>query len=244
MATTLSFNSSNAYNLRTATTTTTVTTTTTIVGAAKRDAALLAMRQVTVVPSLVPTYASACSGTSRYSSACSCWGITAQTTTAPTPITTTTQTATVTVTVSVCPTGETKCGSTCVDLNTSPDNCGACGVQCPSGSQCVNGACSQPSCDGKTCATFTNCSPGGASDCQCYTTTDGTGFCAQNQLCAGLADCQTNADCGAGSICAVQSCCTRNVCLPAECGNPALVFKRYEKRAVGDGCSSGTPCSK
>ena len=42
-------------------------------------------RQVTVVPSSVPSYASACSGTSRYSSACSCWGITATTSTAPAP---------------------------------------------------------------------------------------------------------------------------------------------------------------
>jgi len=30
----------------------------------------------TIVPSQVPPYASACSGTQRYSSACSCWGIT------------------------------------------------------------------------------------------------------------------------------------------------------------------------
>ncbi|MCJ1242837.1 hypothetical protein MMC30_000032 [Trapelia coarctata] len=42
-------------------------------------------RQITVVPSAVPTYASACSGTSKYSSACSCWGITKTTSTAPTP---------------------------------------------------------------------------------------------------------------------------------------------------------------
>jgi hypothetical protein len=38
-------------------------------------------RQVTVAPSKVPTYASACSGTVRYSSACSCIGISQKTTT-------------------------------------------------------------------------------------------------------------------------------------------------------------------
>ena len=49
---------------------------------------------MTVAPSSIPTYASACSGSVRYSSACSCIGVTKSTTTAPTPITTTTVTAT------------------------------------------------------------------------------------------------------------------------------------------------------
>lgn len=46
----------------------------------------LAARQVTVVPSSVPTYASACSGSVRYSSACSCWGVAKSTVTAATPV--------------------------------------------------------------------------------------------------------------------------------------------------------------
>ncbi|KAK8045509.1 hypothetical protein PG993_005533 [Apiospora rasikravindrae] len=45
---------------------------------------------VTVFPTEVPTYASACSGAVRYSSACSCWGVTAAVTTAPTPVITVT----------------------------------------------------------------------------------------------------------------------------------------------------------
>ncbi|KAF3908321.1 hypothetical protein AA313_de0207417 [Arthrobotrys entomopaga] len=48
--------------------------------------ATLKARQVTEVPSSVPTYASACSGTARYSSACSCGGVTADTVYAPTPL--------------------------------------------------------------------------------------------------------------------------------------------------------------
>src|ERR1700722_17450261 len=91
----------------------------------KRQAAALEQRQVTVAPSSAPTYASACSGTARYSSACSCWGITVVTTIAPTPVTTTT--VTVTATASVCPTGDTKCGTSCFDLQTDPNNCGTCG---------------------------------------------------------------------------------------------------------------------
>jgi len=59
----------------------------------------LAVRQVTVVPSAVPTYASACSGSARYSSACSCAGVTRITVTASTPLTTTTSSPTTTSTI-------------------------------------------------------------------------------------------------------------------------------------------------
>jgi hypothetical protein len=47
----------------------------------------LEARQVTVIPTAIPAYASPCSGSVRYSSACSCIGVTATVTTAPTPTT-------------------------------------------------------------------------------------------------------------------------------------------------------------
>jgi len=50
------------------------TSTTTIVGQNQR-------RQQTIFPSNIPLYASACDNASKYSSACSCWGITAASTT-------------------------------------------------------------------------------------------------------------------------------------------------------------------
>jgi len=59
-----------------------------------RPAVDLVARQMTVAPSSIPAYASACSGSVRYSSACSCIGVTKSTTTAPTPITTKTVTVT------------------------------------------------------------------------------------------------------------------------------------------------------
>lgn len=52
----------------------------------------------TEMPTLIPAYASSCDDAPEYSSACSCWGITATTTTAPTP----TVTETVTVTQDYC----------------------------------------------------------------------------------------------------------------------------------------------
>lgn len=56
------------------------------------------VRAATTVPTAVPAYASGCDSASRYSSACSCWGITASATTAATP----TKTVTVTVTSDYC----------------------------------------------------------------------------------------------------------------------------------------------
>jgi hypothetical protein len=35
-------------------------------------------------------------------------------------------------------------------------------------------------------------------------------------------------------VCIVGSCCTRNVCLPAQCGNPALKLRQLSQRAPGD----------
>ncbi|KAK6528619.1 hypothetical protein TWF281_009857 [Arthrobotrys megalospora] len=56
----------------------------------------LEARQVTVTPSNIPAYASACMGRARYSSACSCIGVKPSTTTAPTPVKTVTITVTFT----------------------------------------------------------------------------------------------------------------------------------------------------
>ena len=74
----------------------------------RRDAAApepvkldIAPRQVTATPTSIPAYASACSGTARYSSACSCIGVTHTTTTAAAPTTTTT-TFSETTTVTEC----------------------------------------------------------------------------------------------------------------------------------------------
>jgi hypothetical protein len=63
----------------------------------KRDAAPdIVARQVTVTPSSIPAYASACSGNFGYSSACSCIGATHATTTVAPLTSTTTVTSTVT----------------------------------------------------------------------------------------------------------------------------------------------------
>lgn len=74
--------------------------------------AALEARQVTVAPSCIPTYASACSGSARYSSACSCIGVTAQTIIVSATASTVTATVTVTgspfpqPTLAITPTGD------------------------------------------------------------------------------------------------------------------------------------------
>ncbi|KAL7794241.1 hypothetical protein V8C37DRAFT_401541 [Trichoderma ceciliae] len=77
------------------TTTVTITVDSDMTSKAKRTADNSAM---TVFPTAIPDYASPCDSGAIYSSACSCWGITATTTTVATP----TQTKTVTVTQDFC----------------------------------------------------------------------------------------------------------------------------------------------
>ncbi|GKT87686.1 hypothetical protein Ct61P_05536 [Colletotrichum tofieldiae] len=64
---------------------TTVTITVTAAPARLRRDGQIANRQVTELPTAIPAYASSCDDAAEYSSACSCWGITAVTSTAPAP---------------------------------------------------------------------------------------------------------------------------------------------------------------
>ncbi|KAF2472175.1 uncharacterized protein BDR25DRAFT_302932 [Lindgomyces ingoldianus] len=150
-----------------------------------------------------------------------------------TPLTSST-TSTTSATPS-CP-AESTCSGNCVNLKTDPNNCGACGVVCASGT-CSNGACSLNSCSGQTCSTFGPCGPGGS--CVCASIVDGTGFCVSGTTpCSGLADCATNADCPLGAVCAVGTCCTRNVCIVQDtCGGsspPAALFAREWDNVAND----------
>ncbi|KAK6344152.1 hypothetical protein TWF696_007794 [Orbilia brochopaga] len=70
--------------------------TVTVTATAYIDPLELRKRQQTDIPSLIPTYATACSGEVRYSSACSCMGVTASTITIDASTTTVTTSTTVT----------------------------------------------------------------------------------------------------------------------------------------------------
>ncbi len=66
--------------------------------------------------------------------------------------------------VATCPPGQTKCGNQCVDLNTDPQNCKACGTACATAPNSIP-VCSSGNCDLKcdlnahACSGLTGCFP-------------------------------------------------------------------------------------
>src|SRR5262249_49424187 len=77
-----------------------------------------------------------------------------------------------------CPSGQTACGQTCFDLDSSAQHCGACGTSCGAGQSCTNGSC--------VCATgFTLC----GSTCVATATDHDhcgscTNMCGSTQVCS------------------------------------------------------------
>ncbi|PSS22218.1 hypothetical protein M430DRAFT_49369 [Amorphotheca resinae ATCC 22711] len=176
----------------------------------------------------IPSYATACSNSSQYASACSCMGVTARTITLNATATTVTITISTTQTSTV--SSASPISSCTANTQTDPNNCGSCGNVCSTG-VCNNGICSSAQCpSNQTCdAGFHSCSTG---DCFCFSDHTGAGFCGQDALCSGITSCANDDDCAGGSICAMNTCCPApsaeqpGVCLVGECGNPATKLAR------------------
>jgi hypothetical protein len=115
---------------------------------------------------------------------------------------------------STCPAGLSMCNGLCIDLTSSPQNCGVCGHACPgttcSGSQCTN-VCvfARLNCDGNT---VNGCETSAATDSMhCGSCMNA---CAGGQICnAGICQsasmpggpCVSASDCPAGGLCLTQA---------------------------------------
>ncbi len=136
-----------------------------------------------------------------------------------------------------CPAGQSSCGNACVDLHSDPFNCGACGLFCGFGNQCVNGVC-QPACPAGTaqcngacvdifndpqncggCGVVCTAQMGTVAQCamgQCFQTCFG-GLTQCGGACVDIFSDPQN--CGAcGLACAAGNACANGACVPVNGG--------------------------
>ncbi|TNE46029.1 MAG: hypothetical protein EP343_25005 [Deltaproteobacteria bacterium] len=147
-----------------------------------------------------------------------------------------------TLCLTVCPTGMTRCGLLCTDLQLDKANCGGCGTACKTGEVCAAGLCKplseaipcSPACPtGQTCVGGTCVCPQGESMCggTCATLLSSSQHCgACNNACAGNATCQQGkCSCSGGqSYCNGQ--CVDTKTSDQHCG------------ACGNACNAGFFC--
>ena len=153
-----------------------------------------------------------------------------------------------------CATGKTSCGGTCVDTQSDPNNCGACGTVCPANQSCIAGACLQTGCpagqvscsaDKADCADLSR-DPNNCGAC-------GTACAADEGCCAGVCLSLLNeSNCGAcGVVCAQDRSCENGKCVAANacpdgtvCGGVCtdLTSDPNNCGACGTTCAAGQAC--
>ncbi len=90
-----------------------------------------------------------------------------------------------------CPTGQSDCSGTCIDVNGSDkNNCGSCGHKCAGPATCVSGTCT--------------CSPG--------TYCDNVGCCVSPKTCQGAACVCPSGNVECGGTCYPGNCCSNGDC--------------------------------
>lgn len=165
-----------------------------------------------------------------------------------------------------CPSGQAKCGQTCVDISSDVANCGACGRVCPASTDpCKVAVCQAGVCgfsagnEGASCNDGNKCMQGDT--CRGGVCTGGTQVvCTALDQCHDVGTCDpatgqcTNPDkldgtpCNDGNACKVNDTCQGGVCTggdPVVCLNFNPCVSAYCDPAVG--CTStptaaGTPC--
>jgi hypothetical protein len=148
-----------------------------------------------------------------------------------------------------CPSGQTLCDGTCVDIQSDPQNCGACGTVCDSG-ECDGGVCgSGKTCipDGETCRVPADCC-----SVLCPHESNAPGVCGCSQVggvCAGSGDCcqqggDTQVECVGGAnsdrcvvlkgACTADSDCLSQNCVDGQCSSGC--------KPDGHACQSTSDC--
>ena len=167
---------------------------------------------------------------------------------------------TATIRFGACPTGQTACGATCVNLQTDNTNCGSCGNACPTGQTCATGRCACATgtslCSG-ACVNLltsnTNCGACGNACPTGQTCTVGRCACPTGQTACGttcvnlLTD---SANCGrCGGACATGQTCTTGRCVcptgTTLCGGACVNTQTDATNcgACGTRCATGQTCT-
>lgn len=141
-----------------------------------------------------------------------------------------------------CVVGEQK---SCLDMQSSRYNCGACGTKCASGEDCVGGACSCVG--GAACSAGTICCSDGTcqTSCACGATPDCADSCCSD-LCVDTSSDREN--CGAcGNVCRADQSCSQGTCVcdsGTNCGDRCAELNTAEDHcgACGVVCGSGESC--
>ncbi len=163
-----------------------------------------------------------------------------------------------------CPTGQTACNGTCVDLQSDPSHCGLCGISCPATATCTAGACTCPSATPDACGPRCVNKQTDASNCGSCNFACGLGTCqaaacvcnAGATLCSGACvntqtDRQNCGGCGitcpSGFSCSAGTCtCTGDACPPPPATPTQCVsFDTDPRNCGGCGvtCASNQVCS-
>jgi hypothetical protein len=140
---------------------------------------------------------------------------------------------------SLCPKGSIKCNNNCTNTLTDSNNCGKCGIVCPTGQSCVNGVCTciqtgATSCNG-VCKMLNN-DPDNCGGCGIT--------CASSQSCynGNCVNCITSANCGINQTCINNNCvCSAGYTL---C-NGSCINKQTDSNncgGCGNVCTSGKTC--